>query len=624
MARLYRCVLIWTAPALFMVVAPLYLVIHGENYAGVGEQAGASSALMMPFLILSSFAAISSVADRCLVCSPLFPVVICMSQLMVLLLLVNAPMQPGDVDAEPNPHAESSVRIPPKAALKKAPPVQDIAASAKPADTLHHKFLEQQHGDGIAQPSGSAESVTTQPAKSAEIVTQPAKTTTRIGDGKISVVLPCASEGEYTRKTVLSFCERTPADVLQEIIVVDDGSDPPLEGELKGVEARCRMRLLRHKDTMGLMIAKQTGGDAALGEFIGFFDCHVAPNRGWHAEIIRLLKLSPRRLVVPTITDLDIDTWDERPHAQTYAKCYIDWNADFMWFEDSSDYIPIISGGLVATSREWWNMSGGFDKKMRGWGGENIDQSLRAWLCGGDILRAKSSRIAHMWRVGGDMRTRVRYKRITSADNTGRVAAAWFDDFLPKFQRGRLLHSKIDVSNILERKKALGCKPFAYFIHRFRRVYRTGGVLPIEAFKLKSKNGCVTRQGNHYGIDNCEKASIFHFGNMNKGKKGMCCSGIREWNTLECFDRLDPNGPLPYFCDVTGGNLNQQWVMLPDGRLQHNLDRRCLSASGYNLFPSDCEEATRWKQVENFLPPETQMYEDAVKKYGFTDDMPDN
>ena len=30
----------------------------------------------------------------------------------------------------------------------------------------------------------------------------------------------------------------------------------------------------------------------------------------------------------------------------------------------------------------------------RGWGGENTDQSLRAWLCGGDILRAKSSRIA--------------------------------------------------------------------------------------------------------------------------------------------------------------------------------------------------------------------------------------
>lgn len=32
------------------------------------------------------------------------------------------------------------------------------------------------------------------------------------------------------------------------------------------------------------------------------------------------------------------------------------------------------------------------------------DQSLRAWLCGGDIVRAKSSRVAHMWRTG-DRRT---------------------------------------------------------------------------------------------------------------------------------------------------------------------------------------------------------------------------
>lgn len=32
------------------------------------------------------------------------------------------------------------------------------------------------------------------------------------------------------------------------------------------------------------------------------------------------------------------------------------------------------------------------------------DQSLRAWLCGGEIVRAKSSRIAHMWRTG-DRRT---------------------------------------------------------------------------------------------------------------------------------------------------------------------------------------------------------------------------
>lgn len=36
----------------------------------------------------------------------------------------------------------------------------------------------------------------------------------------------------------------------------------------------------------------------------------------------------------------------------------------------------------------------GYDSSMRSWGGENIDQSLRTWLCGGEIVYAEGSRVA--------------------------------------------------------------------------------------------------------------------------------------------------------------------------------------------------------------------------------------
>lgn len=36
----------------------------------------------------------------------------------------------------------------------------------------------------------------------------------------------------------------------------------------------------------------------------------------------------------------------------------------------------------------------GYDPSMRSWGGENIDQSLRTWLCGGEIVYAEGSRVA--------------------------------------------------------------------------------------------------------------------------------------------------------------------------------------------------------------------------------------
>ena len=35
-------------------------------------------------------------------------------------------------------------------------------------------------------------------------------------------------------------------------------------------------------------------------------------------------------------------------------------------YDDDSDFIPVISGGLVATTKKWWQDSGGFDPGMRG------------------------------------------------------------------------------------------------------------------------------------------------------------------------------------------------------------------------------------------------------------------
>ena len=39
-----------------------------------------------------------------------------------------------------------------------------------------------------------------------------------------------------------------------------------------------------------------------------------------------------------------------------------------------------MSGGLLALSKQWWDELSGYDDQMEGWGGENIDQSLRIWL----------------------------------------------------------------------------------------------------------------------------------------------------------------------------------------------------------------------------------------------------
>jgi len=450
------------------------------------------------------------------------------------------------------------------------------------------------------------------------------------GHGRFSVVLACAAEGAFMVKTVKSFCDRTPEHVLHEIIVVDDGTDPPLEGLLTQIEPRCKLKVLRHNEVFGLMIAKQTGGDAATGEFIGFFDCHVCPNNIWYKELMHVLQGGPRRMAVPTITDLDIDIWDERASSQVNSKCYIDFNAQFMWFEDESDYIPVISGGLVALTRSWWKESGGFDSRMRGWGGENVDQSLRTWLCGGEIIRAKSSRIAHMWRVPSDSRTSAHYKHVTfGVDNIARVAAAWFDKFKSKYRDGYLEGpTPPDVSNIVAIQKKLQCKPYTYFLHRFRKVYVNGALLPSSVFKLRSQTGdrCIARRGEMYEASPCREASWFHLANQNPKNSSKCCSGIRQWNAMECFDRLDAQGVFPYYCDVTGKNDNQHYFLTQENTIRHPYSSSCVSlaAGGNRLVSEPCESATKWDRAESFVPLETSEYRSEVISLGLDESSPDN
>ena len=99
----------------------------------------------------------------------------------------------------------------------------------------------------------------------------------------MSVVLPCAGEGKYALKTAesvfKSFPNTDPRYQLKEIVVVDDGTNPPLEDEWlpKDVQQKYKVRIIRNQETLGLIGAKRVGGNAAKGEIITFFDCHVAP-----------------------------------------------------------------------------------------------------------------------------------------------------------------------------------------------------------------------------------------------------------------------------------------------------------------------------------------------------------
>ncbi|CAE8645738.1 unnamed protein product, partial [Polarella glacialis] len=477
----------------------------------------------------------------------------------------------------------------------------------------------------------------------------------------MSVVLPCAGEGVYALNTVRSVYESMPLGLLHEIIVVDDGTNPPLSESYLGSDVReqYNVKIIRHAETVGLIGAKKDGGDAATGDIVVFFDCHVAPQPGWHDSFMRLIGENYRRIVTPVITELDVGTWKQRSANSGIAKCYLTWDADFKWFESEDPYVPVLSGGLLGMSKRWWNETGGYDAQMVGWGGENLDQSLRSWLCGGEIMMAKDSFVAHMWRTG-DPRTKPRYtvKAGAAAKNRMRAAVAWFGDFSQKLSSFPSLHADLleadgspwygNLENINEVRDRLQCKPFAWFMHRFKHVYQDGGLIPPETFAIRSRGSsrgssssslCLTftgqagtsQDGKGFAVlRECnpdDERQRWHGANRDTEIKGQpCCSGLRAWNTDQCIQDVTAGQLHSFVCDITGHSRGQAWLLDADGQLRQRskggfMSNKCIGVDDQGMTQvQTCQSAGSqgpWIKESAREPVESQLYRKALVDMGY-------
>ena len=150
------------------------------------------------------------------------------------------------------------------------------------------------------------------------------------------------------------------------------------------------------------------------------------------------------------------------------------WGLGFFWGGGSTedDFSPITMG-MFSTSKYWWNR-GAMDNGLGRWGGENVEISLRTWLCGGQIRVAKDSFVAHAFRSSFP------YK-VNNNDiirNSLRVASVWMDgEYLQRYykeahielnEEGRPVMDVGDISRRLALKKQLQCKPFSWYVERFK------------------------------------------------------------------------------------------------------------------------------------------------------------
>lgn len=275
----------------------------------------------------------------------------------------------------------------------------------------------------------------------------------------------------------------SPPELLVEILLYDDFSEPDLIIEprlreyvkLRGGPWAEKVRFFRAQERQGLIRAKVLASREANGDVLVFLDSHCEVSPRWLQPLLAPIQENAKRVVLPVIDLINANMFVYEK--AMVAKGTFDWGLYYKWdyhdwsyFDTEENNVrpyktPAMSGGLLAVSRDYFRQIGEYDMGMEIWGSENIEFSIRVWLCGGEVLVAPCSRVGHVFRM------RRPYKGKPGIDttlyNALRTAKVWLEDHEKQFLAIRPSAKRMDPGDLTERlriKEKLGCKPFNWFI----------------------------------------------------------------------------------------------------------------------------------------------------------------
>lgn len=131
----------------------------------------------------------------------------------------------------------------------------------------------------------------------------------------VSIVIPFHNEVLSTlTRTVHSVFNRSPPELLKEVILVNDHSDKehtygPLEEYIKEHFDVRKIRIIVMPVRSGLMWARLAGARASSGDVIVFQDCHTEANVNWLPPLIEPIAKNYRTCVCPYIDVIDAQTY---------------------------------------------------------------------------------------------------------------------------------------------------------------------------------------------------------------------------------------------------------------------------------------------------------------------------
>lgn len=403
-------------------------------------------------------------------------------------------------------------------------------------------------------------------------------------------------------RTIVSVLNRSPPELIEEIILVDDFSDDSSDG--KELAAIQKVRLVRNNKREGLVRSRVRGAHEARAPVLTFLDSHCECNQGWLPPLLRRVKEDPRRIVCPVIDVINLNSF-KYFGASSDLRGGFDWNLVFKWEflsskerEERANHptlpirTPMIAGGLFVVDKANFEQLGTYDTAMDIWGGENLELSFRVWQCGGSLEILPCSRVGHVFRKqhpysfpGGSGNVFAR--------NTRRAAEVWMDDFKKYYYAMVPVARNVPMGSIEERlnlRKRLGCQSFQWYLDNVFPELKVPAAGGERLASLRQGSLCLDTlggsEGSPVGLFACHGAG-----------------GNQHWSLAS---RLIAHGGLCVTLDEEqggslllrpcGGHPSQRWLWL-DHKLQQPGGKLCLDGSNGHLTAQPCRRTAhsqRW------------------------------
>lgn len=214
---------------------------------------------------------------------------------------------------------------------------------------------------------------------------------------KISVVIPVHNEGPDLETTVAMVASAEPRP--WEIIVVDDASSPGFTVADRVRAFDVPVRTIRLSQQHGPTRARSVGVAASEGDAVVLMDSHMRVPQNWTALVERALTAHPKALVCPSMMAFaERSPWGCGADLGTEFGVEPKWRTDVQLGRGIVDGCPAIIGALYGMTRESWEILGGYNPLLWGWGSEETDLSLRAWLFGLEVRRIHDLVVEHNFR----------------------------------------------------------------------------------------------------------------------------------------------------------------------------------------------------------------------------------